>query len=109
VRLGRLLTIAAALFVLYFAVEGGEFGTSDLLRQRERRAELEARVAELRTEVRELRARKQAIQTDPQVQERIAREEFGMVRGDRELLYRFTPSPDSTPVTDSARAKPPEP
>jgi hypothetical protein len=25
------------------------------------------------------------------VQERIAREEFGMVRGNKELLYRFAP------------------
>jgi cell division protein FtsB len=38
---------------------------------------------------------KKAILTDPAVQERIAREEFGMVRGDKELLYRFTTA-DST-------------
>ena len=36
-----------------------------------------------------LAAYKKAVQTDPLVQERIAREEFGMVKGDRELLYRF--------------------
>ena len=29
---------------------------------------------------------------DPALQERIAREEFGMVRGNKELLYRFTDS-----------------
>ena len=43
-RARHLLTALGALFVLYFAVEGGEFGTSDLLRQRDRRAELETRV-----------------------------------------------------------------
>ena len=32
---------------------------------------------------------KKAVQTDPAVQERIAREEFGMVRGNKEILYRF--------------------
>jgi hypothetical protein len=28
--------------------------------------------------------------------ERIAREEFGMVRGDKEILYRFGESPNAT-------------
>ena len=32
---------------------------------------------------------RKALASDPAVQERIAREEFGMVRGDREILYRF--------------------
>jgi hypothetical protein len=27
--------------------------------------------------------------------ERIAREEFGMIRGDKEILYRFGESPDA--------------
>jgi len=31
------------------------------------------------------------IETDPALQERIAREEFGMVKGNKELLYRFAP------------------
>jgi hypothetical protein len=34
------------------------------------------------------------VETDPKLQERIAREEFGMVRGSKELLYRFA-EPDS--------------
>ena len=34
-----------------------------------------------------------------ETQERIAREEFGMVRGDREILYRFV----DTAVTGRAR------
>ena len=103
----RIVTVLAALAVLYFAVEGGEFGTSDLVRQRGRRAELEGRVSALRAEVRELRKQKRAIQTDPEVQERVAREEFGLVRGERELLYRFTPadSADSARASDRARAR----
>jgi hypothetical protein len=31
-----------------------------------------------------------AVEHDPATQERIAREMFGMVRGDKEILYRFT-------------------
>jgi len=105
----RLLYALAALAVLYFTVEGGEFGTSDLVRQRARRRALEARVSALRAEVRDLRSRKKAVQTDPETQERIAREEFGMVRGDRELLYRFTPSADSAEAADSVRTHPDRP
>ena len=35
------------------------------------------------------------VQHDPATQERIAREVFGMVRGNKELLYRFTTPADS--------------
>jgi hypothetical protein len=35
-----------------------------------------------------------AIATDPAVQERIAREQFGMVSGHKERVYRFA-APDS--------------
>ena len=84
--------VAAA---LVYAVQGGEWGTDDLLAQRSRAARLRAQIDSLRHEVDSLARVKKAIQTDPAVQERIAREEFGMVRGDKELLYRFT-IPDST-------------
>ena len=44
---------------------------------------------------------KKAILTDPATQERIAREVFGMVRGDKELLYRFATSPDTARRDDT--------
>jgi cell division protein FtsB len=80
-----LLVLVAA---VTFAVQGGEYGTFDLFRQRERRAALQASVDSLRQEVDSLRRYREAIATDPAVQERIAREEFGMIRPG-ELLYRF--------------------
>ena len=86
----RILTILFSLAVVWFAVQGGEYGTSDLLRQRGRERTLRRQVDSLTRVVDSLTAYKKAVQTDPVVQERIAREEFGMVRGDRELLYRFT-------------------
>ena len=37
-----------------------------------------------------LRAYQRSVLRDPAVQERIAREQFGMVRGEKELLYWIT-------------------
>ena len=90
----RLVWIAVALAALAFAVQGGEYGTSDLVRQRARKRAAEADLARLQREVDSLRLWKRALTSDPAVQERIAREEFGMVRGDKELLYRFA-EPDT--------------
>ena len=83
-----LLAIAAAIVV--FAVQGGEWGTFDLISQRKRIAALEAGVDSLQHIVDSLKAYRKRLDTDPALQERIAREEFGMVRGNKELLYRFT-------------------
>ena len=85
----RILKLLFMLAVLYFAIEGGEYGTSDLWTQSSRESTARRQVDSLQALVDSLVARKKAVQTDPLVQERIAREEFGMVKGDRELLYRF--------------------
>ena len=92
--LKRLLMLAALFLALAYAIQGGEYGTSDLLSQRERREALVRRLDSLQREVDSLTRRKRALQTDAALQERIAREEFGMVRGDKEILYRFA-DPDS--------------
>ena len=99
----RALTIAFFLGVLYFAIEGGEYGTSDLLTQRSRGSAARRQVDSLQALVDSLTAYKKAVQTDPVVQERIAREEFGMVRGDRELLYRFVEDQPGAAPGDTAR------
>ena len=78
-----------ALAVAYFAVQGGEYGTTDLLRQGRRLAVLRHELDSLQAQVDSLARWKLAIETDPLVQERLAREEFGMVKGDNERLYRF--------------------
>ena len=85
-RLVVLLLVAGA---LAFAIQGGEYGTTDLFKQRARRQNLLARLDSLQHAVDSLTRQKRAIETDPAVQERIAREEFGMVRGEKEMLYRF--------------------
>jgi cell division protein FtsB len=93
--LRRLVLVVAIVAVVVFAVQGGEYGTSDLLHQRARRLALIAKLDTLQRQVDSLARRKRALQDDPALQERIAREEFGMVRGNREILYRFA-DPDST-------------
>jgi cell division protein FtsB len=92
----RLLVAAGVVAALWFAVEGGEYGTRDLLRQKERKARLQAATDSVQHVVDSLRRYKKRLETDPVLQERIAREEFGMVRGDKEILYRI--------AEDSARA-----
>ena len=87
--LRKLVVLAVVAAVLVFAVQGGEYGTTDLFKQRLRRQALLARIDSLQRVVDSLGRQKRAIQTDPAVQERIAREEFGMVRGEKEMLYRF--------------------
>jgi cell division protein FtsB len=85
----------AALGVVWFAVQGGEWSTVDLFKQKTRLARVKHEVDSLNHEVDSLKKYKQLLQTDPITQEKIAREEFGMVKGNKELLYRYT-EPDST-------------
>lgn len=95
-RLKRLLVVAVVIGAIAFAVQGGEYGTTDLVRQKQRRAHLLASIDSLQHAIDSLTRYKHRLQTDPALQERIAREEFGMVRGDKELLYRFAEPADST-------------
>jgi cell division protein FtsB len=81
-------------FAAYAAVQCGEYSTLDLLRQRSREAMLLGAIDSLARDVDSLKRLRQLIRNDPATQERIAREAFGMVKGDRELLYRFV-DPDS--------------
>lgn len=80
------LVIAGALL---FAFQGGEYSTMDLWRQRQRKVRLQAETDSLGRELDSLKQVVKAIQTDRDTQERIAREEFGMVRGDKEIIYRL--------------------
>lgn len=83
----------------YFALQGGEYSTVDIWRQHHQIAELTARADSLTRVVDSLRRQERLVRSDPATQERIAREEFGLVRGPDEILYRFIP--DST--RDNAR------
>ncbi len=90
----RIVWIAIGTIVFVYAVQGGEYSTTALLSQRAREKRMRASMDSLRREIDSLVKVKKAVQADPAVQERIAREEFGMVRGNKEILYRFA-EPDS--------------
>ena len=91
-----LLLRLALVFAVYFALQGGEYSTYDLFRQRDRERTLTRVIDSLQRDVDSLTRLKRLIETDPATQERIAREDHGMVR-DRELLFRFL-DPDSVKV-----------
>ena len=91
----RLLVAAGVLAALVFAIEGGEYGTRDLMRQKQRRARLALAIDSAQHVVDSLKRYKKRLETDPALQERIAREEFGLVRGEKEILYRIAEPADS--------------
>ena len=92
-RLRFLVWLFVGSAATWFAIQGGEYSTMDLLRQHRQRVRLVREIDSLGRTVDSLRRYKQAVLTDVKTQERIAREEFGMVRG-KELLYRIA-EPDS--------------
>ena len=91
----RIIFVLLILGGLLFAIQGGEYSTMDLWHQRQRAKTLAAQTDSLTREVDSLRKVAKAIETDPVTQERIAREEFGMVRGSKEILYRLSEPEDS--------------
>jgi cell division protein FtsB len=91
--LRRVVAVIVIACALWFSVQGGEFSTMDLIRQRRQEARISRTIDSLQRLVDSLKRYQAAVEHDPAVQERIAREVFGMVRGDKEILYRFTESP----------------
>jgi len=94
VTAGRWATIIGLASALYFALQGGEYGTLDLLQLRRDEAEERAAVLSLGRLVDSLTRAAVAVELDPRVQERVARERFGMIKKG-EFLYRLVPSNDS--------------
>ncbi|HEY8312245.1 MAG TPA: septum formation initiator family protein [Gemmatimonadaceae bacterium] len=90
----RLIWGVLILGALVFALQAGEYSTADILRLRSRTAEMTQRADSIQHAVDSLTRAEKLVRTDPVTQERIAREEFGMVRGN-EILYRFIPDSDS--------------
>ena len=90
-NLTRWAIILGVIFALYFAFQGGEYGTLDLRQLRKEVVEESTSVARLHQVVDSLERLATAIEKDPRMQERVARERFGMLRPG-EFLYRLVPT-----------------
>ena len=87
----RLIFWILVIGALAFALQGGEYSTRDLWRQRQLKQKLAQETDSLERLVDSLRKDAHAVMNDRATQERIAREQYGMVRGDKEILYRLAP------------------
>lgn len=94
--MGRLIFWLLAVGAIVFALQGGEYSTRDLWKQRKLKQRLTAETDSLQREVDSLRREAHAVATDPATQERIAREQYGMVRGGKEILYRLGGARDTS-------------
>jgi len=90
---GRWAAIAVLLAAVVFALQGGEYSTRDLFKLESQVASEAAEVARLQEVIDSLTRAAVAIERDPRVQERVARESFGMIRKG-EFLYKIV-RPDS--------------
>jgi cell division protein FtsB len=93
---GKVIFWILVLGAIAFALQGGEYSSVDLWRQREIKQKLQAETDSLSREVDSLRREARAVLNDRATQERIAREQYGMVRGEKEILYRLGTSRDTT-------------
>ena len=73
-----------------FALFGGEYSTYDWWRVRRSLAQERAEIVRLEVEVDSLARALELLRGDSAMQERIARERFGMIR-DGEILYKLVP------------------
>jgi len=88
----RLIALAALLIGLLFAIQGGEYSTLALRKLRaDERAEA-ARIAELKRVVDSLTKYLKLVETDLETQERIAREQHGMLKpGEHAFILEEAP------------------
>jgi cell division protein FtsB len=87
----RWAIIAGLGAAVYFALQGGEYGVLDLRQLRQDVGEESTTVVQLQRVVDSLERVAAAIERDPRMQERVARERFGMLRKG-EFLYRLVPT-----------------
>ena len=92
-KLPRLIMPALLIVAAYYAMFGGEYSLFELRGARASVDSEQATLAELEGRIDSLAAWADSVRSDPATLERIAREQFGMIR-DGETLYRFAPAED---------------
>jgi cell division protein FtsB len=93
VTIARWVSLGVLLLAVLFALERGEFSETNYLRLRRQERDAEAQLVELRRVVDSLRSFRDSLRSNPAVQERVARERWGMLRPGE--LVVTVPSPDS--------------
>jgi cell division protein FtsB len=94
----RWIAVAVVALAIYFALQGGEYSGLQLLELTRRVRAEQALVAELTREVDSLARVRKRVETDPAMQERMARELYGMLRpGEIEYTILKEPAPGSGP------------
>jgi cell division protein FtsB len=88
---GRIIFWLLVLGAIAFALQGGEYSSVDLWHQRQFKQRLAHETDSLARMVDSLKKEAHAVLNDRATQERIAREQYGMVRGDKEIMYRLAP------------------
>ncbi len=85
----RAQLVALAVFVagVAFGAFGGEYGTFDWWQLKRQVRDERVAIGRLKLELDSLRREADALEHDPVTQERVAREEFGMIRPG-EILFR---------------------
>ena len=99
-RLSRFVLPALIALAVYYVLFGGEYSLFEVRRARSEVAVVQTRLDSLTQVNDSLRARADSLQNDLATLERLAREQYGMIR-DGEMLYRFT-EPPIPPAPDSA-------
>jgi len=92
VKRSRATAIGGGVVLVLVALFAGEYSTLDWLKLRRQLAFERDTMQVLRSAVDSLRRVVNALENDPATQERVAREQFGMIR-DGEILYRIIPNP----------------
>jgi len=88
--IGRAVLIGGLLVLVYFYLFG-DYGVQRIRRQKQEIIELEQTVEQLRVQQEELKKAVELLKTDPEYIERIAREEYGLVK-QGEIIYKLVPT-----------------
>ena len=88
---GRIVTAVLIAAATVFAFAAGEYGTLDWFELRREERDERIRITELQHQVDSLQKMAAGLEKDPRTQERVAREEFGMIRKG-EHVYRLVPA-----------------
>jgi cell division protein FtsB len=91
----RRWVVALILFLAaIFALGGGTYTTLDLFRLKRQLHDEQDAIAQLKVDIDSLSRVADAAEHDPRTQEKLARDQYGMIRSG-EYLYRIVPAGDS--------------